>query len=189
MISGPSALQQPYNQFSEHDEMKLKELASKAHGDMLEIGCWLGHSTEILARRCKELGTKLYVIDNFKGNEGTPLFDYAKENNVKYQFIENMKALDLMDSIVLFIMDSSDAVGMAPKVDLMFVDAGHTYEQVIKDLRNFQARIICGHDYESETYDENHINEDYVNGKHHGVIKAVNEVYGKVNHEGRMWWV
>lgn len=189
MTNGQLALQQPYNQFSEHDEEKLKDISSKAFGDMLEIGCWLGHSTAILARRCKDIGTKLYVIDNFKGNEGTPLAEYARDNNVRHKFIENMKALDLMDSIILFVMDSDNAFGMVPKVDLMFVDAGHTYEQVIKDLRNFKARIVCGHDYESDTYDENHINEDYVNGKHHGVIKAVNEVFGKVNHEGRMWWL
>jgi predicted O-methyltransferase YrrM len=185
-----SGLQVPYKQFSEHDEAKLRELSLLADGDMAEIGCWLGHSTSILAQRCKELRTNLYVIDNFKGNEGTPLKEYAESNDVRGAFLDNMKDLGLLDSIVLLTMDSDDAVNLIPNVDLLFIDGGHTYKQVLKDLQNYKtkSRILCGHDYESDTYDESHVEEDYVNGKHHGVIKAVNEVLGKVNHEGRMWW-
>lgn len=184
-------LKKPYNQFSEHDELKLAELASQAQGDIIEIGCWLGHSTSILAKRCKDIGTRLFVIDNFRGNAGTGLAFYAVENDIKSMFIENMNALDLWENIVLIESDSDDAADLVPNADMIFIDAGHTYKQVLSDLMNYKnkARIICGHDYESETYDELHIEEDYVNGKHHGVIKAVNEVFGKVNHEGRMWWV
>jgi len=168
-------------------------LVYNAGGNMCEIGCWLGHSTSILAKRCKELGTKLYVIDNFNGNEGTPLYEYAKENDVKNTFIQNMKDLGLWDSIHLFCMDSGEAYKYIPdNLGLLFIDAGHTYTQVFSDLNNYRNKvngIICGHDYESDTYEEAHTEEDYVNGKHHGVIKAVNEVFGKVRHEGRMWWV
>jgi predicted O-methyltransferase YrrM len=190
-------LQQPYNQFSEHDEKTLARLAENiCQGTFLEVGCWTGHSTSILAKRAKEIFSDIIVVDSFEGNEGTPLYDYAKENEVKNIFISNMKELDLWDNISLFHMDSNEAHKFIDNesVIFLFIDAGHTYEQVKEDLINYipkvkKGGIICGHDYESTTYNEKYINEDYVDGKHHGVIKAVNEIIGRVEHEGRMWWV
>lgn len=186
---------QPYDQFSEHDEKTLEMLVAPVDGRILEIGCWTGHSTSILARHAKSKGRKVVVIDNFGGNKGTPLEEYAQQNNVKQIFLDNMKELNLLDSIILFDMDSDEAHEYLDNwsFDLMFLDAGHTYEQVRRDLKNYVHKvkndgIICGHDYESDIYDEKHIEEDYVDGKHHGVIKAVNEMFGSVNHVGRMWW-
>jgi hypothetical protein len=183
-------LQEPYNQFSEHDEKTLTNLVSQVDGLFCEVGCWTGHSTSILAKKAKTI-----VVDNFGGNEGTPLKEFARDNKVKDMFVENMKTLNLWDKIQLFIMDSSEAHKYIKdnSISLMFIDAGHTYEDVKNDLINYipkvvKGGILCGHDYESDTYDERYINEDYVDGKHHGVIKAVNEIVGKVNHEGRMWW-
>lgn len=186
----------PYDQFSEHDENKLRELSLLVEGDMLEVGCWTGHSTSILAQRAKDIKKTVIVVDNFKGNEGTPLQEFAKDNAVFNIFSNNMKELGLFNSIELIYKDSDKAHGAIENnsVSLLFVDAGHTYKQVKNDLINYIPKvkdggIICGHDYESDTYDEAHVNEDYVNGKHHGVIKAVNEVLGKVNYQGRMWWI
>lgn len=189
------SLQEPYNQFSEHDEKTLNGLANSVDGLMCEVGCWTGHSTSILASRAKSINRRLIVVDNFKGNEGTPIYDYAKDNNVSKIFEENMKSLGLWNNIILFNMDSEEAHPYIAEKSLilLFIDAGHTYNDIKKDLLNYipkvmKGGIICGHDYESETYDEQHINEDYVDGKHHGVIKAVNEVFGSVKHDGRMWW-
>ena len=188
--------QEPYNQLSEHDEKILEKLVAPVDGRMLEIGCWTGHSTSILARHAKSKRWKVVVVDNFGGNEGTPLKEFAEKNGVKQIFLDNMKELGLFDSVILFDMDSDSAHEYLDNYSFsfMFLDGGHGYEQVKKDLKNYihklsKDAIICGHDYESETYDERYIEEDYVDGKHHGVIKAVNEVFGKVEHEGRMWWV
>lgn len=187
---------EPYDQFSEHDEITLNKICSNATGLFCEIGCWTGHSTSILAQRVKDTGNKLIVIDSFKGNEFTPLFSYAMRNDVESIFIKNMKELGLWENINLIKMDSALAVNQIENesLSLLFVDAGHIYNDIKSDLLNYISKVkkgglICGHDYESETYEEAYIDEDYVNGKHHGVIKAVNEVIGKVNHEGRMWWV
>jgi predicted O-methyltransferase YrrM len=190
------SLQEPYNQFSLHDETKLTELVNSINrGLFCEIGCWTGHSTSIIARRAKEIGSKVIVIDNFEGNDGTPLYEYAKVNPVKDYFVENMKMRGLWDNIILFNMDSNEAHTFLKNnlFNFLFIDAGHTYSQVKSDLINYlpkltDSALVCGHDYESSTYNEQYINEDYVDGKHHGVIKAVNEIIGRVNYEGRMWW-
>lgn len=191
------SLQEPYNQFSEHDERTLELLVNDIDdGLMCEIGCWTGHSTAILARRAKEIDSYVIVIDNFMGNAGTPLVEYAKDNDVKKIFIDNMKELDLMDRIILISESSFDAYKKIKdnSLSFLFIDAGHTYIDVKSDLDRYIPKmridsIICGHDYESDTFDERYIDEDYVDGKHHGVIKAVNEVFGTVEHDGRMWWV
>lgn len=190
-------LQQPYNQLSEHDEITLKRLVDDCSGIFFcEVGCWTGHSTSILAARAKEAKALLIVVDDFMGNDGTPLEEYARDNNVKQIFLNNMLELGLMDSICLFDESSFDAYKKIAdgSLSFLFIDAGHSYEDIKRDLTNYLPKmkkdgLICGHDYESETYDERYIGEDYVDGKHHGVIKAVNEVLGKVEHEGRMWWL
>lgn len=188
---------EPYNQFSEHDERILSDLVNKApRGIFCEIGCWTGHSTSIIAKRAKELNTVVIVIDNFKGNEGTPLDEFARDNNVKEIFLKNMEEMGFKDTVNLLHQDSTlipEVFNFVP-IDFLFIDAGHKYNDVKNDILNYKdlmadGSIICGHDYESDTYDERYINEDYVDGKHHGVIKAVNEVFGKVEHDGRMWWV
>jgi len=189
--------QEPYNQLSEHDEKKLEWLVSQVNnGFMCEVGCWTGHSTSIIGKRAKELDVTLIVIDSFKGNIGTPLSEFAIDHNVREMFVDNMNALGLFDNICLFSMDSLEASKFVKDKSLsfLFIDANHHYPYVASDLEHYLPKmkdggIICGHDYESETYDDEHIFEDYVDGKHHGVIKAVNEVFGKVEHEGRMWWV
>jgi hypothetical protein len=65
--------------------------------------------------------------------------------------------------------------------DLVFIDAEHDYENVRKDILAWdplikEGKIICGHDYAS---------------REKGVIKAVNEIYGKDNieviHPGSVW--
>lgn len=188
---------EPYNQFSEHDERILSSLVNEvSRGVFCEIGCWTGHSTSIIAKRAKELNTVVVVIDNFKGNEGTPLDEFARDNNVRDIFFSNMNELGFCEGTVLLHEDSSNNAHkyIDNSLSFLFIDASHKYDDVKKDLLNYKDKvvdggIICGHDYESDTYDERYINEDYVEGKHHGVIKAVNEVFGKVEHDGRMWWV
>src|SRR5882757_3970390 len=122
---------QPYDQFSEHDERTLARLVGNvARGTLCEIGCWTGHSTSILAQRAKDIGGKLIVIDNFKGNDGTPLVDYAKEKNIRNIFFDNMENLGLIDSITLFDMDSDEAHKyIESSLSFLFIDAGHTYSQ------------------------------------------------------------
>lgn len=189
--------QEPYNQFSESDEEVLRSLVSEVKEGMLcEVGCWTGHSTSIISEHAKNIGSKVIVVDNFCGNEGTPLLEYAKDNKVIDMFKANMDALGLWKYINLFVMNSGDAHQYIKDKSLgfIFIDACHTYEDVKNDLINYipkmkDGAVICGHDYESNTYDERYINEDYVDGKHHGVIKAVNEILGEVEYKGRMWWV
>lgn len=81
------------------------------------------------------------------------------------------------------------------KYRFVFIDGDHRYAHVKDDIHFALAHItenavICGHDYNSPVYDEAHVDQDYVNGVHHGVTKAVNELFGvpHVTPEGVLWW-
>ena len=74
---------------------------------------------------------------------------------------------------------SNDALAdIKEKLDFVYIDADHTYDQAKKDMINYMplvkpGGIIAGHDYHP----------------HHGVIRAVREVFGQVNlGEDLVWW-
>lgn len=199
-------LQAPYNQFSENDERALEIICNKVNSKnpvFCEIGCWLGHSTTILARYAKNLSGRMICIDTFSGSKGTILEEYATENNVYDEFKNNMKLLGLDDVIDVFRMDSDAACQFIKndKLDLIFIDGNHIYEQVKKDIDNYYDKvkyggIICGHDYEigfdldTKSFTDVDLSQDMSRGFHCGVVKAVKDKFPAFNLFGdRIWWL
>lgn len=185
-------------QFNSHDEAILAKLASTVTGNICEIGCWMGYSTSILAARAKAMSGKVIVIDHFKGNAGTTIQQYAETHDVQSCLVDNMKKLGFENYITIYCEDSYTAHKRIAdgSLSMLFIDASHDYSSVKRDIKNYLPKLkkdglICGHDYESETYDEAFTGRDQA-GKHHGVIKAVNEVFGNIdhdtNHKSSMWW-
>lgn len=198
--------QEPYNQLSENDEKALENLCNKITNEgatFCEIGCWLGHSTSIIAKRAKELNGRVICIDTFKGSEGTFLTEYADNNNVYEEFKNNMGELGLLGIIDVFNMDSDSAEKFIKenKLDFLFIDGNHIYEQVNKDINNYLPKmkiggIISGHDYEIgfdldlKSITEEDLNKDMSRGFHCGVIKSVIDKFPAFNVVGdRIWWL
>jgi len=72
-------------------------------------------------------------------------------------------------NVVKLKMNINGALGLLPELDFVYIDANHNYEFVINDIRLALTKIkkggiISGHDYHTDTL---------------GVIKAVDEVFGK----------
>ena len=150
----------------------LKYIASKSDS-VVEIGSWKGRSTKELLESCK--GT-VYAVDHWNGTEtdasslavfGLNVYDEFMKNAGHYPNLEILRGNSL-DMVHQFNGD---------KVDTVFIDAGHTYEECKADIETWLPKckkIICGHDY-TEGYP--------------GVIKAVNEKFGKVNLIDSLWFV
>lgn len=163
---------------------------------IVEIGCWLGESTSFWADAIKHKpNARVNVIDNFMGNSGTLLEEAAKNNDIYNIFISNMKELGIDNIINTFAMDSDKACFFFndESIDIVYIDASHDYDNVCKDIDNWlpivrKGGIICGHDCESNTWDDRYIYKDVVDGKHHGVIKAVHTKLDNVNIMERIWW-
>lgn len=183
----------------QYELLTVEGLCRETEGKVIvDIGCFIGGFTKVLAEVAKERGGKVYAIDLFKlAKEGTALWEIHQSNSVKQLLVLNLSYRGIADAVEI-IEDDAKMVAksfMDNTVDLVFLDAGHNYQAVKKDLELWYPKvkaggIICGHDYECHEYDEQYINEDGHGDRHHGVIKAVNEFFEtkglKIQNDGNM---
>lgn len=147
-------------------------------GDFVEIGSWMGMSYTYLA--IKSPNRTVWAIDTFQGDPLNPEEQRRiKEGSLDLYsiFKENCKSLGLLSRAI--VQESSLAAQhfQDESCAFIFVDGGHSYEQVIKDLKAWYPKlkeggIIAGHDYDSP-----------------GVIKAVKEFFDNkaINTSLRCW--
>lgn len=186
----------PRNQFLPEQVPVIHKLVSITDAKKIcEIGSWVGESTSYWANAIKDNDGKVYAVDWFKGNIGTGLDTIANTEDVYSIFISNISELGLRDVVEVFYMESLQAVKFFDdnSMDIVFIDASHDYDNISKDIRAWYPKvrkggIICGHDCESREWDEQHIHTDYINGKHHGVVKAVMERFPNCNIDNYIWW-
>lgn len=118
-----------------------------------EIGSYKGASSCLFAYYCK----KVFCIDYFN-----------KEERYEVIFDENISYFDNIVKIKSFSLDAVDLFE-DNYFDIIYLDASHEYEDVIKDIDTWKPKIknggfMSGHDYQNLCT---------------GVIKAVDELLGK----------
>lgn len=112
-----------------------------------EVGCWKGRSTHALLSGCPGI---VYAVDHFQGSKGEPGHDEARNGvGIRSQFMQNVGDFR---NLRMIERDSLAAASMFAdgELDMVFIDAGHTYEEVSADIRAWRPkarRLICGHDY------------------------------------------
>lgn len=174
---------------SQRELQFLYELG-KQYKEVVEIGSWKGRSTHALAAG----GNWVVAVDTFKGSSDVNDLtnQIAQQEDIKAQFIENTK--EYADRIEILCEESTNAAkrqmgrremrawgqegifGVMP-YDVIFIDAGHTYEEVKADIEAWMplaGKIICG--------------DDYLPGVWDGVVQAVDEMFGKPDRViGKIW--
>ncbi|KKN76439.1 hypothetical protein LCGC14_0369480 [marine sediment metagenome] len=180
------------------DANALRELALRVGGRgalFVEVGCWKGYSTAILAESIP-YGT-VYAVDHWEGNPGTWNYEVARDNDIYAIFKANIFSLGLRDIVHPVVMDSQAASKLFEDgvMDLIFLDADHRYDYVKEDIMSWlpklkEGGILCGHDCEEYYSRFNELaqrdieawkNEDCIGGVyfegsiHPGVIKALHE--------------
>ena len=120
------------------DAQVLYKYASQVTGKILEIGCYAGKSTRILALSSPD--SKIITVDPFVLGDA---------NKVKSEFYGSTWGLnvELINSYSYQI-----AKGWKDEVDLIFIDGEHTYKAVKKDIEMFAGYLKSGgfmlaHDY------------------------------------------
>ena len=139
---------------------------------IIEVGCWIGDTTKELLKSCKDVT----VVDTFKGSKGDATSIIAEARDIYKEFTENVGESENLTVL------RGESVEMAnkftgKKVDMVFIDAGHDYDEVKADIEAWSpkcTKIIAGHDY-SVGFP--------------GVIKAVNEKFPNATVNGDLWWV
>lgn len=148
-----------------------------------EIGVAEGHTSKHVIHYVTRMKGHMYSVDWFQGNlevndpENPHGYNLSSEIvDFKYKHYHDlMRSYFLSDEefknhLTLIKSHSSDAAKHIPdsSLDICFIDAGHSYEDVIRDIRTYLPKVkpggvISGHDY------------DFM---HDGVVNAVDEVFG-----------
>ena len=135
----------------------LKELIAYVSKDvdefkMVEIGCYIGESTELFAshHKCKEIT----AIDPWK-NGYDPTDSASEKRNmdiVEKDFDERMAKYD---NVIKIKSKGSDAVDdfEDESLDLVYIDGDHRYESVKQDIEDWLPKVkkggyISGHDFD-----------------------------------------
>jgi len=152
------------------EELTFLYEISKSMNSVCEVGSWKGRSTHALLSGCKGQVT---AVDHFKGSRSD---DKTHMGQPYPEFKKNVLGFN---NLTILKEESVKAAKKVGKFDMVFIDAGHTYEDVVKDIRAWKGKanvLFCGHDYCDEWP---------------GVKKAVDEEIGPVQVVGSIWcqWV
>lgn len=149
-----------------------------------EIGVAYGGHAEAMLKAGLE---RLYAIDPYQpdwtGTDGYTLPDGKHFGVVEYEelYLHALHRLRELNPIDLIRVTSHEGFAMIPeKLDFVFIDAKHTYENLYTDIYLWKQHvrkggIIAGHDYDHPSYP--------------GIKQAVDKHFKNVNIEdGFVWW-
>ena len=143
----------------------LYDLLSSIEGEnltVLEIGSYTGESTEVFANSPKI--RKVIAVDPWLDEEKCEHYTFNKMNLVETIFDHRLQHHKKVEKIKSKIEDIE-----IPEVDIVYIDAIHTYKGVKKDIdlvKNKVKMYICGHDYSQQFK---------------GVMQAVDELAKELN--------
>ena len=156
----------------------------------VEIGVYRGEHAESMLKHLDI--KKLYLIDPYKEyGEVTTDNDYTYEkiNNAKSQAINRLKKFKEKTKWI-FKKSENSIKDIKEKLDFVYIDGAHDYENVKKDIENYWELIKIGGVIGGD---------DFFNGyaeakiSHTGLINAVLEFTTKYKLQlyvhGRDWWV
>jgi hypothetical protein len=174
-VSLPESFESLGHVTPEEDRLVLATLVQAIRPAMIvEVGSFVGSSTLAMcaaAPRCR-----IFCVDHFRGNADDRLGSRDPEE-VFATFCQNM-SYRLFNTVFPCVGTSAFYASVWPReAQLVFLDAGHSYEDVKQDIALWgphvaRGGILCGHDY----------TDDFP-----GVRRAVDEV-GKDGHNSRIWW-
>lgn len=133
----------------------------KAH--FVEVGAWLGRSTQYMANLIKESNKNIRfdVVDTWEGQDDVAeqmalkfklatknytLFDAFKAWMNKYNVLGHINPIQMTSIEAAQLYDDNS-------LDFVFLDADHRYKFVIEDLKAWwpkikSGKVFAGHDYD-----------------------------------------
>jgi predicted O-methyltransferase YrrM len=143
--------------FSPADRLALATLVQRAARPrccMAEIGSWLGNgSTQVFLSELTRCSGSLLCVDSWQGNFGVQRHaDLLDRYDVLGTFLMNTAGQDVQ-TLIADSQSAAEIVGDAT-FDLVFIDADHRYEAVLRDIAAWMPKvrvggILCGHDCEA----------------------------------------
>ena len=154
-------------------------------GTFVELGCFKGKSTSFIVTEIinQKRDVSFYAVDSFEGStnssDAKEVEAYNGIRNIENDFKNNTKHLYNYFFTYKELSHQAADNFNNKDVDVIFIDAGHSYEAVKKDIEAWLPKmkpngIIAGHDYNSWA----------------GVKKAVDEKFGTPHKvENDCWFI
>lgn len=116
-------------------------------GDVLEIGCWQGRSTVMLAGACRDAQNgSVHAVDHFQGNPGkSDLYAVGETDlsDLEDCFRRNIASAGL-EHFVTVHAESSETVSLDADIRLLVIDAEHSRTAVLRDYQNSRHLLMPG---------------------------------------------
>ncbi len=148
----------------------------------VEVGVYAGASITYLAKQLLERGTpfELYAVDLWDQVNAETDYDRKVEVSLWNDFLARIEQEGVFAHIRILKEESVTAAANFSdgSLDFVFIDANHTYEHVLADIKAWLPKmktggLFAGHDY----------------GEPCGVKQAVDELLGdKVSLMGTCWY-
>lgn len=170
-------------EFRLHREVIIDFILKHKLSVIAEIGVWKSHMMrKILKSECSKIITEYWAIDKWEvlGIEHGHMSNKTKEDWDSLYF-NCCKYLPWFKQLRIIREESTKTARIFNKFvggyfDLVFIDASHFYEDVLRDIKAWKSLVkkggfISGHDY------------DTGQRKNHNVKQAVDEIFGIGNVE------
>lgn len=144
--------------WNSHHPMFAELIAEVKPKTIIEVGTWKGASALHMASLTRDLGSKIYCVDTWIGGDGHISSELAESQSVMrdshgwpgvyYQFLHNVKAAGFENRItpVPFMTQHAALLFKAHnlKADLIYIDAGHFYIDVVLDIHAYFVILEAG---------------------------------------------
>lgn len=112
----------------------------------VEIGTFKGRSTYFLAKAVQEVnGNRVVTIDHHQGNEEHQNKENMPKGGTWDIFVKNMQDRGLFAWIMPIKKSSVEAAkSYDEKIDLLFIDGSHKYEDVQQDWESWSPKLVDG---------------------------------------------
>jgi beta-1,4-mannosyl-glycoprotein beta-1,4-N-acetylglucosaminyltransferase len=164
----------PTGFFSDENAIAYRELLNllPENSKICEVGVWKGRSLSMVSDVIRNKKLQVTAVDHFKGTPNEyddHLVKAARDADIKMQFLDNMANAQIIEQLRMIPRSSEEAAAIVPdnSLDLVFLDADHSYDGFTKDLQLWFPKvksggIIAGHDF----------------AEHFGVPQGVREKFG-----------
>jgi precorrin-6B methylase 2 len=146
-MAEPLFLIETHMSFFERRELLMLALSLPENFVACEVGSYFGASTSFIAAAARMKNGTVHAVDTWNND----MMGLELAGDTFKKFSENTAAFS--DLIVPHRGTSGAVTADIPKrLDFLFIDGGHTQEQVAKDVRNYASRvkkggIVAFHDY------------------------------------------
>jgi cephalosporin hydroxylase len=138
------------------EKLYASEVARARDGAMfVEVGSWLGRSSVFMGEEIKASGKQIYLhcVDTFEGTGADyGLYPVVRDGKQYKTFLKNIEPV--RNIIVPHKQTSAEfaATVNSESTDFVFLDAGHTYADVMADILAWWPKVkpgchLAGHDY------------------------------------------